>query len=120
MGGSSESYTCTKNEGDTVLTCNPSADASSWPWSVEKGAAGVTVDITYTGTSAEKWICEVTVDDVTDTKYVYADAIGKLFRKPTEISKQPIRTRYIRPRHWLSADQEPAFPDSVGFCSLVN
>eukprot|EP00116_Pleurobrachia_bachei_P007572 sb/3467834/ len=36
-----------------------------------------------------------------------------LNQEPTETSKQPIRTRYLRSRDWLSANQGPVFPDSV-------
>eukprot|EP00116_Pleurobrachia_bachei_P011423 sb/3471685/ len=35
-------------------------------------------------------------------------------QEPTETSKQPIRTR-----DWLSADQGPLFPDSVGSCPTL-
>eukprot|EP00116_Pleurobrachia_bachei_P012911 sb/3473173/ len=35
-------------------------------------------------------------------------------QEPTETSKQPIRTRYLGHVDWLSANQGPVFPDSVG------
>eukprot|EP00116_Pleurobrachia_bachei_P008403 sb/3468665/ len=38
------------------------------------------------------------------------------FQEPTEISKQPIRARYLGHVDWLSANQGPVFPDSVGSC----
>ena len=39
-------------------------------------------------------------------------------RQPTELSKQPIRTHYLGhvTGDWLSANQGPVFPDSVGSC----
>eukprot|EP00116_Pleurobrachia_bachei_P010825 sb/3471087/ len=47
------------------------------------------------------------------TKYNQLTERGhKLVQKPTETSKQPIRTRYLgfRSRDWLSANQGPVFP----------
>eukprot|EP00116_Pleurobrachia_bachei_P011676 sb/3471938/ len=35
-------------------------------------------------------------------------------QEPTETSKQPIRTPYLGHVDWLSANQGPVFPDSVG------
>eukprot|EP00116_Pleurobrachia_bachei_P004276 sb/3464538/ len=40
------------------------------------------------------------------------DRDNPLEQEPTEISKQPIRTRYFRSRDWFSSNQEPIFPDS--------